>query len=169
MHGEKSGAFCACMHGGIQKLQAMRSGFALWLQVPVLIDGDRTLHDSWKIAEYLDSQYPDLPLLFFGDTGQPVCLTCLLGLMQVARLVLISPCTQGECAYRHSLRSKMLPQCDGKLMQCSVTRLRLVDMLVDTQTGWVGESIQRHLMLCRQGQCEAHRTDYQIHSKLGGS
>ncbi len=80
MHGEKSGAFCACMHGGVQ-LQAMHSGFALWLQVPVLIDGNRTLHDSWKIAEYLDTQYPDLPLLFFGDTGQPVCLTCLLGLM----------------------------------------------------------------------------------------
>lgn len=31
------------------------------------------------------------------------------------------------------------------------------------------KSIQRHLMLCRQGQCEAHRTDYQIHSELGGS
>lgn len=107
MHGEKSDAVCARMHGGVQQLQAMRSGFALWLQVPVLIDGDRTLHDSWKIAEYLDTQYPDLPLLFFGDTGQPVCLTCLLG-----------------------LRSKRLPQCAGKLMKCCVTRLRLVDMLV---------------------------------------
>ena len=128
MHGEKSGPFCACMHSGVQQLQAMRSGFALWLQVPVLIDGDRTLHDSWKIAEYLDTQYPDLPLLFFGDTGQPVCLNCLLGFMQVARLALISPCTQ--CAYRHSLRSKMLPQCAGKLMKCCVTRLRLVDMLM---------------------------------------
>ncbi len=72
MHGEKPGAFCACMHHGVQ-IQATHSSFALWLQVPVLIDGDGTLHDSWKIAEYLDSQYPDLPLLFFGDTGAPVC------------------------------------------------------------------------------------------------
>ncbi|DBA82681.1 hypothetical protein WJX77_010466 [Trebouxia sp. C0004] len=39
-------------------------------KVPVLIDGYKTLHDSWKIAEYLDSHYPDLPLLFFGDTGK---------------------------------------------------------------------------------------------------
>lgn len=72
MHGEKPGAFCAGMHSGVQ-IQATCSGFSVWLQVPVLIDGDRTLHDSWKIAEYLDSQYPDLPLLFFGDTGHPVC------------------------------------------------------------------------------------------------
>ena len=39
------------------------------LQVPVLVDGDRTLHDSWNIAEYLDEAYPDLPSLFFGSSG----------------------------------------------------------------------------------------------------
>ena len=39
------------------------------LQVPVLVDGDRTLHDSWNIAEYLDEAYPDLPSLFFGNSG----------------------------------------------------------------------------------------------------
>lgn len=55
------------------QIQAIRIDIALWLQVPVLIDGDQTLHDSWRIAEYLDSQYPDLPLLFFGDTGHLVC------------------------------------------------------------------------------------------------
>jgi len=72
MHGEKPSAFCACTHSGVQ-IQAIRIDIALWLQVPVLIDGDQTLHDSWRIAEYLDSQYPDLPLLFFGDTGHLVC------------------------------------------------------------------------------------------------
>lgn len=38
--------------------------------VPVLVDGDRTLHDSWNIAEYLDEAYPDLPSLFFGSSGK---------------------------------------------------------------------------------------------------
>lgn len=32
-------------------------------RVPVLIDGDRTIEDSWAIARYLDEAYPDRPLL----------------------------------------------------------------------------------------------------------
>ena len=44
--------------------------------MPVLIDGNKTLHDSWKIAEYLDAEYPDLPLLFFEDTGIAVHACC---------------------------------------------------------------------------------------------
>lgn len=39
------------------------SGQAL---VPVLVDGKRTVSDSWAIAEYLDQQYPDRPSLFGG-------------------------------------------------------------------------------------------------------
>jgi glutathione S-transferase len=31
--------------------------------VPVLIDGDTVVADSWKIAGYLDERYPDKPLL----------------------------------------------------------------------------------------------------------
>jgi glutathione S-transferase len=34
--------------------------------VPVLLDGEREVHDSWKIAEYLDETYPDRPSLFGG-------------------------------------------------------------------------------------------------------
>lgn len=30
--------------------------------VPVLRDGERVVHDSWAIAEYLDGAYPDKPL-----------------------------------------------------------------------------------------------------------
>ena len=30
--------------------------------VPVLEDGDAVVNDSWRIAEYLDQQYPDKPL-----------------------------------------------------------------------------------------------------------
>jgi glutathione S-transferase len=35
-------------------------------KVPVLVDGDKVVHDSWSIAEYLDDTYPDRPSLFPG-------------------------------------------------------------------------------------------------------
>lgn len=34
--------------------------------VPVMIDGARTVTDSWAIAQYLDDAYPDRPALFEG-------------------------------------------------------------------------------------------------------
>jgi glutathione S-transferase len=39
-------------------------------KVPVLIDGDRTVSDSWAIATYLEDAYPDGPSLFGGDGGR---------------------------------------------------------------------------------------------------
>lgn len=39
-------------------------------KVPVLIDGDRTVADSWAIATYLEDQYPDRPSLFGGEGGR---------------------------------------------------------------------------------------------------
>ena len=33
-------------------------------KVPILMDGDRCVSDSWAIAEYLESQYPEQPSLF---------------------------------------------------------------------------------------------------------
>ena len=39
-------------------------------RVPVLVDGDRTVSDSWKIATYLEDTYPDKPSLFDGLTGR---------------------------------------------------------------------------------------------------
>ena len=38
-------------------------------KVPVLVDGERTVSDSWAIAEYLEQQYPDRPSLFGEDTN----------------------------------------------------------------------------------------------------
>lgn len=37
---------------------------------PVLVDGETIVHDSWTIAGYLDSAYPDKPSLFGGEGGQ---------------------------------------------------------------------------------------------------
>jgi glutathione S-transferase len=38
--------------------------------VPIIVDGDRTVVDSWKIAEYLEDTYPDRPSLFGGPGGR---------------------------------------------------------------------------------------------------
>ncbi len=38
--------------------------------VPVIVDGDRVVHDSWAIAEYLEDAYPDRPSLFGGPAGR---------------------------------------------------------------------------------------------------
>ncbi|NYZ15063.1 glutathione S-transferase family protein [Azospirillum sp. RWY-5-1] len=43
-------------------------------RVPVIVDGDRVVHDSWAIAEYLEDQYPDSPSLFPAGAGRPVAL-----------------------------------------------------------------------------------------------
>ncbi len=37
--------------------------------VPILVDGDTTVVDSWKIAEYLEATYPDAPSIFGGEVG----------------------------------------------------------------------------------------------------
>ncbi|RVU15051.1 glutathione S-transferase family protein [Methylobacterium oryzihabitans] len=38
--------------------------------VPVLVDGERTIADSGRIAAYLEEAYPDRPSLFGGPGGQ---------------------------------------------------------------------------------------------------
>jgi glutathione S-transferase len=39
-------------------------------RVPVLVDGDKTVADSWAIACYLDDAYPDRPSLFGGTAAR---------------------------------------------------------------------------------------------------
>jgi glutathione S-transferase len=39
-------------------------------KVPILVDGARVIHDSWNIAVYLETQFPDHPSLFGGETGR---------------------------------------------------------------------------------------------------
>ena len=38
-------------------------------KVPIIRDGDTVVSDSWTIAEYLESAYPDAPSLFGGPAG----------------------------------------------------------------------------------------------------
>src|ERR1700752_4264494 len=39
-------------------------------KVPVLVDGDQSVADSWTIAVYLEETYPDRPSLFGGEGGR---------------------------------------------------------------------------------------------------
>ncbi len=39
-------------------------------KVPVLVDGDISVSDSWTIANYLEDKYPDRPSLFGGEGGR---------------------------------------------------------------------------------------------------
>jgi glutathione S-transferase len=39
-------------------------------RVPVLVDGDQVVSDSWAIANYLEDAYPDRPSLFGGAGGR---------------------------------------------------------------------------------------------------
>jgi glutathione S-transferase len=39
--------------------------------VPVIVDGERVVHDSWTIARYLEATYPGRPSLF-GDAVAPI-------------------------------------------------------------------------------------------------
>ena len=41
-------------------------------RVPVIVDGDRIVHDSSAIADYLEENYPDRPSLFGGEIGRGV-------------------------------------------------------------------------------------------------
>ena len=38
--------------------------------VPVIVDGDKVVHDSWTIAAYLDEAYPDRPMLFGSEEAR---------------------------------------------------------------------------------------------------
>ncbi len=38
-------------------------------RVPVIVDAEETVFDSWAIAQYLETRYPERPSLFGGATG----------------------------------------------------------------------------------------------------
>ncbi|HUI18099.1 MAG TPA: glutathione S-transferase family protein [Alphaproteobacteria bacterium] len=41
-------------------------------RVPVLVDGEKTVADSWHIACYLEDRYPDRPALFGAAAARPL-------------------------------------------------------------------------------------------------
>ncbi|MEM7223526.1 MAG: glutathione S-transferase N-terminal domain-containing protein [Pseudomonadota bacterium] len=54
----------------IRFTEAKRVAFSGQGKVPVLVDGEEVIWDSWSIACYLEKAYPDRPSLFGGAGGQ---------------------------------------------------------------------------------------------------
>ena len=55
--------------------EAERVAFSGQGKVPVLVDGERIVYDSWTIACYLEDTYPDQPSLFGGPGGRELART----------------------------------------------------------------------------------------------
>ena len=51
---------------GVRVTDKAAIAFSGQAYVPILVDGDRTIPDSWAIASYLEETYPDSPSLFGG-------------------------------------------------------------------------------------------------------
>jgi glutathione S-transferase len=57
-------------------------------KVPVLVDGDKTVTDSWEIVLYLEATYPERPSLFGGTMGQSGALFTKVWCLQSINLLL---------------------------------------------------------------------------------
>lgn len=60
---------------GIKFTEAERLNFSGQGRVPVVVDGERVVSDSWLIACYLEETYPDRPSLFGGSMGRELTRT----------------------------------------------------------------------------------------------
>jgi len=84
--------------------------------VPVLVDGDRVVPDSWQIALYLEATYPDAPSLFGGPQAQAIARFVnswadSVQLPGLTRLVLVDiPATlhENDVPYFHSSREQRM-------------------------------------------------------------
>jgi glutathione S-transferase len=56
----------------IKFTEGEKVAFSGQTKVPVLVDGQKVIHDSWGIACHLEDAYPDAPALFDGPGGQAV-------------------------------------------------------------------------------------------------
>ncbi len=57
-------------------------------KVPVLVHGDKWIHESWDIAEYLEDTFPDRPSLFGGPMGKSLSrLYANMGDVMAAQIV----------------------------------------------------------------------------------
>jgi glutathione S-transferase len=54
----------------IKFTEKARIAFSGQKWVPVLVDGETTVSDSWNIAVHLDAAYPDRPSLLGGEVGR---------------------------------------------------------------------------------------------------
>jgi glutathione S-transferase len=76
-------------------------------RVPVIVDGDRIVHDSTAIADYLEQRYPDRPSLFGDEIGRALArfvqnwteTVLLVGLIRLVVLDIHRHCEPEDQAY----------------------------------------------------------------------
>jgi len=84
--------------------------------VPVIVDGDRIVHDSTAIADYLEERYPDWPSLFGGANGRALTrfvqnwteTVLQAGLFRFVVLDIHRHCTPEEQAYLRRTREEAI-------------------------------------------------------------
>jgi glutathione S-transferase len=57
-------------HRGVRVSDKAAIAFSKQDKVPILVDGDDTICDSWRIAEHLESRHPQAPSLFGGEAAK---------------------------------------------------------------------------------------------------
>jgi glutathione S-transferase len=85
-------------------------------KVPVLVDSDKVIADSWAIATYLEDAYPQQPLLFGGDAGKALTLfvnswadrSLARGLVPLLILDIFNHLHEKDQAYFRQTREKAL-------------------------------------------------------------
>jgi glutathione S-transferase len=80
-------------------------------RVPVLVDGDRWIADSWTIAAYLEDTYPERPALFGGAAGRALSRfhstfadTLVSSIFRLIALDILRHVHDKDCAYFRSSR-----------------------------------------------------------------
>lgn len=96
-------------------------------RVPVLVDGETTIADSWAIAQYLDATYPDRPLLgdpahvrFINAWADTVLQPAIAGLVVADILAVIPEHTR---AYFRTSREKAFGKPLEQVIEGRETRL----------------------------------------------
>jgi len=85
-------------------------------RVPILIDGNQTVIDSWEIVRYLEATYPERPSLFSHKTGESGALfikfwcthTINLLIFRIIVLDLFQHLHEKDKAYFRESREKMI-------------------------------------------------------------
>jgi glutathione S-transferase len=85
-------------------------------RVPVLIDGDQVVFDSWTIANYLEDAFPDRPSLFRGEGGRVVTRfvnawadgVLIGGILQLIVTDILAHLDEKDRTYFHDTREKRL-------------------------------------------------------------
>jgi glutathione S-transferase len=83
-------------------------------RVPVIVDGDRVVHDSTAIADYLEQHYPDRPSLFGDKTGRALArfiqnwteTVLQTGLIRLVVLDILRHCRPEDQAYFRQSREE---------------------------------------------------------------